>query len=139
MLERISLPKALSQNYDALVADGKDNLLVAITGANGSGIAVVDLTSVPQPLPLRFGGSAWLGVENALTDNRCAERSTLKDELGIETCGGGRLHTQLNSLHLVSAGSAKGQEQPKIAERAGRCRTITSHTRACLAETLRKG
>jgi hypothetical protein len=49
---RISLPVALSLNYDALVDDGRDNVLLAITGATGTGIAVVDLTSIPEPLPL---------------------------------------------------------------------------------------
>jgi len=52
---RIALPIALSTNYDALVADGKDNMLVAIAGANGDGgVAVVDLTSLPLPAPLPF-------------------------------------------------------------------------------------
>jgi Fibronectin type III domain/IPT/TIG domain len=54
LLHRISLPVALSQNYDALVADGKDNVLIAITGVNGNGIAVVDLTSVQEPPPVPF-------------------------------------------------------------------------------------
>jgi hypothetical protein len=54
LLQRISLPVALSENYDALVADGTDNVLIAITGANGNGIAVVNLTSVPEPPPLPF-------------------------------------------------------------------------------------
>jgi hypothetical protein len=54
LLQRISFPVALSQNYDALVADAKDNVLIAITGVNGNGIAVVDLTSVPEPAPLPF-------------------------------------------------------------------------------------
>jgi IPT/TIG domain len=54
LLQRISLPMALSQNYDALVIDGKDDVLIAITGVNGNGIAVVDLTSVPEPSPLPF-------------------------------------------------------------------------------------
>jgi YVTN family beta-propeller protein len=58
LLHRISLPVALSQNYDALVADGNDNVLVAITGANGTGIAVVDLSSVPAPPPLPFAGTS---------------------------------------------------------------------------------
>ena len=47
--ERISLPFALSTNYDALVSEGEDNTLVAIIGTNGNGIAVVDLTSLPEP------------------------------------------------------------------------------------------
>jgi hypothetical protein len=54
LLQRISLPVALSQNYDALVADGKDNVLVAITGISGTGIAAVDFTSIPEPGPLPF-------------------------------------------------------------------------------------
>jgi len=52
---RIALPIALSANYDAMVADGKDNVLVAIAGANGDGgVAVIDLTSLPLPAPQPF-------------------------------------------------------------------------------------
>lgn len=54
LLQRIALPMALSPNYDSLVSDGTDNVLVAITGANGDGIAVIDLTSVPEPSPLQY-------------------------------------------------------------------------------------
>jgi len=54
---RISLPVSLSTNYDALVADGKDNILVAITGS-GDGIAVIDLSSVTEPAPLPYARSA---------------------------------------------------------------------------------
>lgn len=45
---RISLPVALSRNYDALVDDGTDNVLIAITGT-GNGIAIIDLTSITEP------------------------------------------------------------------------------------------
>jgi WD40 repeat protein len=51
---RISLPVALSENFDALVSDGTDNVLVAITGQTGSGIAIVDLGSVAEPAPLSY-------------------------------------------------------------------------------------
>jgi len=52
---RIALPMALSENYDALVSDGKDNVLLAITGQKGDGgVAIVDLTSLPEP----FSGPA---------------------------------------------------------------------------------
>ena len=51
---RIALPFALSTNYDALVVDGKDNILLGITGTNGNGIAIVDLTSVAEPAPLPY-------------------------------------------------------------------------------------
>ena len=54
LLTRISLPVAPSENYDALVADGADNVLVAIMGATGDGVAVVDLSSVPDPPPLPY-------------------------------------------------------------------------------------
>src|SRR5262249_44390077 len=46
---RISLPFALSPNYDALVSDGQDSVFVAITGATGDGIAIIDLTSLVEP------------------------------------------------------------------------------------------
>ncbi|MGA2572053.1 MAG: hypothetical protein ABSF23_16210 [Terracidiphilus sp.] len=55
---RISLPYALSQNYDALVSDGTDNVLIAITGATGNGIAVLDLTSLSEPAPLPYTSEA---------------------------------------------------------------------------------
>jgi len=45
---RIALPFPLSANYDALVGDGRDNVLIAITGQPGDGIAVIDLTSLPE-------------------------------------------------------------------------------------------
>lgn len=51
---RIALPFALSQNYDALVSDGRDNILLAITGAAGNAIAVLDLSSLPEPSPLPY-------------------------------------------------------------------------------------
>jgi hypothetical protein len=50
---RISLPVPLSPNFRALVANGKDNRLVAITGS-GDGIAVIDLRSLPEPSPLPY-------------------------------------------------------------------------------------
>jgi hypothetical protein len=53
LLNRISLPVALSPNYDALVDDGTDNILVAITGT-GNGIAIINLTSINEPPPLTY-------------------------------------------------------------------------------------
>lgn len=53
LLNRISLPIALSLNYDALAVDGIDNILIAITGT-GNGIAIVDLTSIKEPPPLTY-------------------------------------------------------------------------------------
>ena len=48
---RIAFSTSLSANYDALVSDGKDNILVAITGATGNGVAVLDLSSLQEPAP----------------------------------------------------------------------------------------
>lgn len=78
LLERISLAAPLSQNYDALVVDGKDNVLVAITGANGSGIAVVDLTSVPQPTALPFVTGSPHQAQRLLSwaDSRLSSKET---------------------------------------------------------------
>jgi hypothetical protein len=64
--KRIALPFSLSPNFDALVVDGKDNILVAITGQNGDGVAVIDLTSLPEPLPLPFGLSKIRRLSAAL-------------------------------------------------------------------------
>jgi hypothetical protein len=58
LLQSIALPFTLSANYDALVSDGIDNVLVAITGQTGDGIAVIDLTSLPEPLPLPYSSVA---------------------------------------------------------------------------------
>jgi len=46
---RVSLPVQLSPNYRALVSNNKDSQLVAITGATGNGIAVIDLNAIPEP------------------------------------------------------------------------------------------
>jgi len=85
---RIALPFSLSANYDALVEDGKDNVLIAVTGTNGNGIAVVDLSSISEPPPLPYSTASsgmprrWMRAErfsrtkppNA-TANRPASRS----------------------------------------------------------------
>jgi hypothetical protein len=57
--DRISLPHLLSPNYDALVVDGTDNLLVGITGS-GDGIAIIDLTSIKEPQSLPHDGFTGL-------------------------------------------------------------------------------
>ena len=54
---RIALPVALSEKFDALVSDGKDNVLVAITGETGNGIAIVDLSSLAEPAPLPYAST----------------------------------------------------------------------------------
>jgi hypothetical protein len=61
LLNRIALSVPLSENYDALVSDGTDNVLIAITGTGGNGIAVLDLNSVPEPAALRYPSKASHG------------------------------------------------------------------------------
>ncbi len=58
LVNRISLPVTLSSNDDALVSDGSDNVLLAITGT-GDGIAIVDLTSISEP-PLLLYNHAYV-------------------------------------------------------------------------------
>jgi WD40 repeat protein len=55
---RVALGFPLSTNYDALVEDGSDNVLVAITGTGGSGVAIVDLSSLGEPAPLPYSARA---------------------------------------------------------------------------------
>jgi hypothetical protein len=52
--DRISLPTSLSPNYRALVSNGRDSKLLAITGTTGNGIAIIDLNSLPEPSPLPY-------------------------------------------------------------------------------------
>jgi hypothetical protein len=49
-LTRIALPVTLSSNCHAPVDDRQDNVILAITGNTGSGIAVIDLSSLAEPL-----------------------------------------------------------------------------------------
>jgi hypothetical protein len=55
---RVALPITLAPCYDSLVANGRDNLLVAITGDNADGVAVIDLNGIPAPPPLPYATSS---------------------------------------------------------------------------------
>jgi YVTN family beta-propeller protein len=66
---RIALPVTLGQNYDALVAGGPDDQLLAITGAAGTGIALIDLTGLSEPNPLPYVTSAMSTWEPAVRLN----------------------------------------------------------------------
>jgi hypothetical protein len=55
---RVALRVYLSTNYDAFVSDGTSNVLIAITGTSGDGIAVVDLSSIQEPVPLPYAAKA---------------------------------------------------------------------------------
>jgi hypothetical protein len=54
LLSRLAISAPLSTNYDALVSDGRDSILVAITGTSGNGIAVLDVSSFQEPAPLPY-------------------------------------------------------------------------------------
>jgi len=51
---RLATSISFAPVFDTLVADGKDNVLVGIVGANANQIAVIDLSSLPEPPPLPF-------------------------------------------------------------------------------------
>ena len=52
--QRVATPYVLGEYFDALVADGVDNVLVAITGQMGDGVAVIDLSGLGEPPPLPY-------------------------------------------------------------------------------------
>ena len=72
---RISLPVALSPNYDALVGNGTDDILIAITGT-GNGIAIVDLTSIPEPSPLPSDTKVTSGMHHRVELGNRPERGS---------------------------------------------------------------
>jgi hypothetical protein len=51
---RVSVPFTLSPNYRALVSNQQNSQLVAITGATGNGIAVINLNALPEPQPVTY-------------------------------------------------------------------------------------
>jgi WD40 repeat protein len=54
LLHRVALGFSLSTNYDALVEDGDDNVLLAISGQTGTGVAILDFSSVSEPPALGY-------------------------------------------------------------------------------------
>ena len=54
LVNRVAFGFSLSSMYDSLVEDGRDNVLVAITGDSGTGVAILDFSSVNEPLPLPY-------------------------------------------------------------------------------------
>ncbi len=51
---RVALPVALAPVYDALVVNGRDNVLVGITGTNADTVTIFDLGALPDAPPLRW-------------------------------------------------------------------------------------
>jgi len=87
LLTRISLPVALSANYDALIADGQDNVLVAITGRTGTGIAVVDLSTVAEPPPFPFAVS-WPSSHMTVLDKPLVSASWKQSRSSVNALTG---------------------------------------------------
>ena len=75
---------SLSPNYDALVADGKDDVLIAITG-NGDGIAMVDLTSIMDPPPLPYARKLGSKSSPAINWNRTRSDSSIQNQTNRRT------------------------------------------------------
>ena len=75
---RIALPVALGQNYDALVSGGPDDQLVAITGASGTGIALIDLRSLSEPDPLPYVSSTMSTLGRSVRFNNSATHTSLR-------------------------------------------------------------
>jgi hypothetical protein len=74
---RVSVPFTLSPNFRALIPNNMDSDLVAIIGATGNGIAVIDLDSLPEPQPLPY----------ALLVNQKARQSVLAPSAAPLTVG----------------------------------------------------
>lgn len=51
---RVSVPFTLSPNYRALISNNTDSQFLAITGATGDGVAVINLNALPEPQPLTY-------------------------------------------------------------------------------------
>jgi hypothetical protein len=88
---RIEFPVPLSTGYDALVSDGQDNILIAITGANSDAIAVVDLSSVEEPPPLPYPGAAVRSSEpkpgNTVQKNASGNTSSTEERRPAQNRG----------------------------------------------------
>ncbi|HJX83800.1 MAG TPA: IPT/TIG domain-containing protein, partial [Candidatus Angelobacter sp.] len=96
----ITLPFQLSATYDALVSDGKDNIVLGIVGQQGDGgVAVLDLTSLPEPLPLPFAGSGKV-LPMSLSVAAPTKPKTAKD--GATNTGRSMTPHTLKLPHVVS-------------------------------------
>ena len=89
---RISLSVQLSQGFDTLVGDGKDNILVAITGQQGSGIAVIDLSSLPEP-------PAFVSTSNYAPEFTSYARTM--SQPGLQSHSSGRTLSSPSMKHLA--------------------------------------
>ena len=97
LLHRLALPVTLSANYDALVSDGKDDVLVAITGQTGDGIAVIDLTSLAEPPPSTRAAASQFAP---LPRKKAANSVSAISVKGRETSTSGIDHRPTSPRHI---------------------------------------
>jgi hypothetical protein len=77
---RVALPLPLSPNFRALVSNTNDNRIIAITGNAGDGIAVIDLSSLPEPPPV-----TWLSAVAAPAVTRNPQASNTSSQKKLES------------------------------------------------------
>lgn len=80
LLNRIALPIEFSATFDALVSDGKDNVLVGIVGPFANQIAVIDLSSVPEPSPLPYVAVRRTAHTNSAPESMRVPEAALKQK-----------------------------------------------------------
>jgi hypothetical protein len=98
LLDRIALPVTLNGNFDALASDGKDNILVAITGQNGDGVAVIDLTSLAEPPPLPYVLAARSGLVRM-----AAAAVRMQPTVGSKSAGSVATHGAPRFSHVMNS------------------------------------
>ena len=137
---RIALPVALGQNYDALVAGGPDDQVVAITGATGTGIALIDLTSLTEPGPLQYVASARRGIAEPATSSTYRLGSlknhgrVAKFQVPHRSLPPPNLHWQLNRFGSLQYRNwlpflAIGSRSQSMKMKRAACRTSTTSIR----------
>ena len=90
LVDRVGLTLTLSSNYDALVADGRDNVLIAIAGDNGSGIAVLDLSSIAEPNPPAYDAHlSSRGLQSSPLPSKAASKRALMNPPPLKKFGSG--------------------------------------------------
>jgi hypothetical protein len=97
---RVALPVALSPNFRALVSNGKDDRIIAVTGNAGDGIAVIDLSSLPEPPPV-----TWLFAIPA--------PAVMGNPQASDTASHRRLESPFPTIHHPASPLLRGLVQPR--------------------------
>jgi hypothetical protein len=109
LVSRVSLPFTLSPNYDALVDDGKDNVLIAITGQSGNGIAVINLSELPEPPPLPYATAPGTLAMAHFVQKRVAVGAApgRRTSVGVQNLSQNQHHTRIKRLFAQVPGIHK--------------------------------